>query len=365
VAEPNKTRIVVLLGILFLCLLTFLAWRTYAARPRVEISRAKIVKSNYHFIPEHWQEKGLKQLRDQENFKDIQSKDQLDLFLKLCDWTHNQWQHSNPEPYPLCNAIAILADIRSGKTGGFCGQYSYVLADVLKAMGFFAVRYVELSSYQGDGHFVVEVWSEQFNKWMVLDPDQNLYYEFKDTQIPANAYEIRNSFLNNDGSVSARSADDARKELGDGKNHLYANFAVSLRSDLMRHPRPLTIKDRFDMFLFYRDRHTRLESFKNKRIPYALITSRLEDVYFDCNCVRAEYKINRKQKTIDFSFVTDGSAFNFKGFMASLDRGKKWAPLPGQYSWPADARDLEVMVAPVNMTGRLGAITTIRINPGK
>jgi hypothetical protein len=359
----GQKRIVVLVAVLALAIVGYIVWDYYASRPRIEISRTRIIKSNYDFIPEHWKEPRLALLREKENFKDLPSKDQLDLFLKLCDWTHRQWKHSNPDPYPLSNAIDILADIRAGRTGGFCGQYGYVLGDVLKSMGYFAVRYVELTGPKGQGHFVVEVWSEQFNKWMVLDADQDLYFEIKDTQVPANAYEIRDSMLKKDGKVLARSADDSRKALGAYKMELYANFAVSLRSDLLRHPKPLTVKDRFDMFLFFRDSRTRAQSFPDGKIPYSQVTDRIEDVYFDCNCVRAEYQVNQKQKTIDFHFFTDASVFNFKGFMASLDSGKKWEPIPEKYSWPANAKNLVILVAPVNMAGRLGSITTIRINP--
>jgi len=310
VTKENK-RLIFLLAILVVLLLCYLGWRLFSRRIRVEVSRDQIVKSNFYFIPEHWKEKKLEQLRKNETFKDISGKDQLDLFLKYCDWTHRQWKHSNPNPYPLSNAIDILADIRSGKTGGLCGQYSYVLADVLKSMGYFSVRYVELVNTKWKFHFVVEVWSDQYQKWMVLDPDANIYYEFKESGIPANAYEIQSSFLASDNRIVARSADSQRASLGNKQMDMYANFAVSLRSDLMRHPTPLTIEDRFAMFLFFKPDRAPLEPFKG-RIPYAHITSRIEDIYFDCNCVRVEYQINRKQKVADFRFFTDSSMFNFR-----------------------------------------------------
>jgi len=138
-----------LAALILILLLAFGLWRTLQPDIRITVGFVSAPKSNFHFIPEHWKESKLRQLRDAEGFKDILHQGQLDLFLKLCDWTHRQWKTSVPDPYPLSNAIDILADIRSGKTGGFCGQYAYVLADVLKAMGFFAVRYVELWSGKG------------------------------------------------------------------------------------------------------------------------------------------------------------------------------------------------------------------------
>jgi len=352
-----------LLAVLFALVLTGPGCKSDSSKPRVLISRDKIVKSNYDFIPEHWKEGKLKQLRESEKFKDLPAKDQFDYFLKLCDWTRRQWKESNPNPYPLCNAIDILADIRAGKTGGFCGQYSYVLADVLKSMGYFAVRYVELwTGKNNEAHFVVEAWSDQHGKWVVLDPQQDLYYEFKADNTPANAYEIRESFLNKDGKVRARSAAGSRAEMGDTQMRYYANFAVSFRSDLMRHQKPLSNQDRFDMFVFFRDQRSSPGVFNN-RIPYANVTTRIEDIYFDCNCARVEYRVDRKQDKIDFSFFTDGSTFNFKGFMVSLDQGRKWMPVSDKYSWPINGKTQAILVAPLNMADHLGSFTRIEISP--
>ena len=166
----------------------FSGHRCGSARTEVRISCERIRLSNFPFHYEHWKEQRLFQLRNQENFREISGRNQFEYFLKLCDWTHRQWQRSVPDPYPLSNAIDILADIRSKKTGGFCGQYAYVLADVLKSLGFFAVRYVELWSGSGESHFVVEAWSDQYQKWAILDPDNNLFYEIEGSGRPASAH---------------------------------------------------------------------------------------------------------------------------------------------------------------------------------
>jgi hypothetical protein len=343
-----------------LALLVFFVLRG-VLRPgiRISISPVNARKSNFYFIPEHWKEAKLQQLRQSENFKDIRFSDQLDLFLKLCDWTHRQWPTSVPDPYPLSNAVDILADIRSGKTGGFCGQYAYVLADVLKSMGYFSVRYVELWSARGESHFVVEAWSDQFGKWMVLDPGENVYYAFQGSDLPASALEVRET-LRRSGPIVARSAGTPRSDRGKHKMHLYANFAASTRSDLMRLAKPLTIRDRFEMFLFFKDENTDPGAF-NGRIPYTHTTSRVEDIYFDCNYVRIEHQIDKRQKRISFTFSTEGSMFNFDCFAISTDRGKSWRRSGSELSFPIPRQPLSLLVAPVNMSGRFGRPTRVEI----
>lgn len=328
----------------------------------VEIKRQQIRKSNFHFIYEHWKEARLFELAENEDFKDLKGENQLDYFLKLCHWVHSQWERSVPDPYPLSNAVDILRDIRSGKTGGFCGQYAYVLADVLKSMGYFAVRYVELWADDGESHFVVEAWSDQFEKWIILDADHDIFYEDVKTGAPLNAYEIRQSLLG-EREVRAAAALPPHPSLGRKKVKLYANFAVSLRSDLMRHATPLTVQDRFQMFLFFKDRHTQ-PSFmgQGRKIPYALITGRIEDLYFDCNGVRVEYKVAGDREVVSLKFFTDQSMPNFLGFSVSLDGGRSWSFIDGhRFDIKRTDKISHLQVAPVNMYHRRGCINEVEI----
>ena len=337
----------------------FFFWgrRYWSPKTEVRVSCERIRLSNFPFHYEHWKEERLFQLRNQENFPEILGRNQFEYFLKLCDWTHRQWQRSVPDPYPLSNAIDILADIRSRKTGGFCGQYAYVLADVLKSLGFFAVRYVELWNNSGESHFVVEAWSDQHQKWAILDPDNNLFYEIEENGRPAAALEVRDSLFGGK-PVRAKMADRPGESLGRKKVDLYANFAISLRSDLMRHRRPLTVGDRFEMFLFFRDDHTDRKIF-NGRIPYANVTSRREDIDYGCNQVRVEYRLEGRD--VMLSFFTDGSMPNFRCFMVSLDNGKKWQRSDDRYRIPYRPGPLELWISPLNWQSRFGSVTRANV----
>ncbi len=353
-------RLLVLLAVLLICIFIYFSGVLAPNGIEVEIKRKTIIKSNYDFIYEHWKEEKLNVLRENEDFVKIKEANQFTYFLKLCDWVHQQWERSIPDPYPLSNAIAVLADIRSGKTGGFCGQYAYVLGDVLKSLGFFNVRYVELWSSRGKDttHFVVEVWSDRFEKWIILDPDYNIYYEIENSGIPANAYDIRQSLFKGP-KVKARPIDPSQKVKEDEHMHLYANFAVSLRSDLMRHTKPLTIGDRFDMFLFFIDKHT-TDFYSGGGIPYAHVTERKQDLYFDCNAARAEYVMEKNTGDVILSFFTEGSMPNFKHFAISKDTGKTWSPLQGnQYRVKKSQNPVTLLVVPVNMYGRPGCMNRI------
>lgn len=357
------SRKLVLSMILLILLLYYGYQNIYKSRITVHLDRNEIIQSNFDFIHEHWKEEKLSQLQAQESYTTITATSQFNYFLQLCHWVHQQWESSVPDPYPLSNAIDILADIRAQKTGGFCGQYAYVFADVLKSVGFFDVRYVELWGPMGQSHFSVEVWCDQYEKWIMLDPHQALYYELNDSGIPANAYEIRESLLNASFHVKEKPIHAQIPVKHYVSKNVYMNFAVSLRSDLLRHSTPLTIQDRFDMFLFYQDQHTKPSAFKQfgHVIPYRHITMRKEDIYYDCNYVRVEYTIDFSEPHVALEFFTDQSMANFQGFIVSEDQGKTWKSSPYQFQITGKREEYEIWVKPVNMFDRQGMTTKVYI----
>lgn len=113
--------------------------------------------------------------------------------LALKDWVSSQWPAGYPDPYPPWDAITVLDWIRGGVTGGFCAQYAQVLLQSLAALGLQA-RYVEIGSVDNPyAHFLTEVWSNEFNKWVLLDPDFNLHFERNG--VPLSALEIHDALV--------------------------------------------------------------------------------------------------------------------------------------------------------------------------
>jgi hypothetical protein len=118
---------------------------------------------------------------------------QFDQILRVQDWVNAQWPDGTPNPYPPWNALTVLDWIRSGKTGGFCAQYAQVFLQSLAALGFTA-RYVEIGSRDNPyAHYVTEVWSNDFDKWVLMDADYNLHFERHG--IPLSAREIHDALV--------------------------------------------------------------------------------------------------------------------------------------------------------------------------
>ena len=351
----DQTRRIVILAVLFLVLLS--AYFGFWYYPTVKVENNYIRKSNFRFVTEYWTEPKIRRLWQQENFKDIRADSQWGLFLKLCDWTHRQWKNGVPKPYPVCNALDILRDIRSGKTGGFCAQYAYVLGDVLKTFGFFNVRYVEATQSSGTGHFSLEAWSDEYEKWVLLGAWRDYYYVLEDSGIPANAYEVH---LSLHGGPKVRAVSIDGKVVPDNYEacKLFDNIAVSLRSDFMDNTRPLSELDRWEMFLFIRDKYT--SPIFQKSVPYHNVTERVEDLYFDCNKTRVEYQ--RDHNHVYLHLYNDRTASNFKCFVMRNGKGSEWTEISEDLVMDRQSGPQTFWLATRNQFNQTGVINRVDIH---
>ncbi|MCE5249382.1 transglutaminase-like domain-containing protein [bacterium] len=112
---------------------------------------------------------------------------EFDAIIRLLDYSARRWVWGSPTlEYPKWNTVDISERIDSFGGGGMCIQFSAYLAHILTVMGFHA-RHVNIQY-----HEVVEVWSNDFDKWVYLDPTQavDLYMYDKKTGVPLSLYDM-------------------------------------------------------------------------------------------------------------------------------------------------------------------------------
>ena len=112
---------------------------------------------------------------------------EFDAIVLMLAYSARRWVYSGPTlEYPKWNTIDMSERAHSLGDGGMCIQYAAYLAHILTVMGFHA-RHVNIQS-----HEVVEVWCNDFDKWIYLDPTQavELYMYYKDTGIPLSLYDM-------------------------------------------------------------------------------------------------------------------------------------------------------------------------------
>ncbi len=124
-------------------------------------------------------------------------KNDFERWVLLMHWVRDRFPHlPNPSP-PDANAFdgAALLDGYRGEGGYLCGTVAPLLVQAVTALGG-AARRVELRFTPGDSHVVTEVWSDHFGKWLVLDPDYDIY--FTAGGVPQHALELHQRWAADD-----------------------------------------------------------------------------------------------------------------------------------------------------------------------
>jgi hypothetical protein len=166
--------------------------------PYVESDYSKRFKFDSYDNPK------LRQLRDQYRLDEVvaSGKDEFSKQVLLNDWAHQQFKKFGHPSSEALGALDILSAIDKGHTF-FCTQYAEVLVSAAASLGW-VDRPLALRRHQGVAkiggsteHSVTEIWSNQYRKWVMLDPTLDMYLEKE--RIPLDAFEIRQEWFYNDG----------------------------------------------------------------------------------------------------------------------------------------------------------------------
>jgi transglutaminase-like putative cysteine protease len=113
--------------------------------------------------------------------------------VRLRDWIAHQWKICAPEDhYPAWDADEILT-----RKYGFCVQYACTLMQCAISLGYQA-RFVfgyNPGAFDGGGHEVCEVWSNEHRKWIFYDVNQNWFYFDPKRQEPMSMLEVHDVIL--------------------------------------------------------------------------------------------------------------------------------------------------------------------------
>jgi transglutaminase superfamily protein len=173
----------------------------------------------------------LRLLRTREKLDEVVStaKTQFEKIVLLRAWAHRQWRIGTTFYYPPWDAVEILDLARKHRNRGFCAQYAVVLLQACQSMGIHA-RYVDLP-----GHFVVAVWSDDFNRWVVMDPTNDLHYE-RDG-VPLGGGELYRTYWTADvhGIVRVDSQGGRLTVTRDDLAH-YRLYSIGLRANQLSEP---------------------------------------------------------------------------------------------------------------------------------
>ncbi len=135
----------------------------------------------------------------------------LDRILAVSTWVNALWQHDGDNQPSSSDPLTIIAEAKQGNRFR-CVEYAIVLDGALKALGIPARRLglktadVETRT-SGAGHVVVEAYSRDLQKWLLVDPQFNLIPMVDG--VPLNALELQRA-LASEKRVSYKSVSRRR-----------------------------------------------------------------------------------------------------------------------------------------------------------
>ena len=127
------------------------------------------------------------------------AKSDFEKVVKIQSWVQSRWKHDGDNPAEEASALYILKEAEKGRRFR-CVEYSVVAGQCLHALGF-KIRGLGLMTKDiddvkyGGGHVVNEVFLEDVNKWVFIDPQFDVMTTLNG--VPMNAVELQNAIVNN------------------------------------------------------------------------------------------------------------------------------------------------------------------------
>lgn len=155
----------------------------------------------YHIdYPDRQNEERFVKLREAFRLDTIVSEFSTDFnkVLAIQSWVQSQWVHDGDSPSEKRDAYYILTEAQKGRRFR-CVEYSLVASECLLSLGF-KVRGLGLMTKDinevnyGAGHVLNEVYLEDLNKWIMIDPQFDVIVSLND--VPLNAVELQNAIIN-------------------------------------------------------------------------------------------------------------------------------------------------------------------------
>lgn len=169
----------------------------------VEVDNPRLVRTSIPFQYEPFDRQELKRLRRQYKLDDVVAgaPSEFELMRRLAAWSATRWKRMHlAESYPPYNALEILAPHEDGTpVGGFCQQYNIVFLQACESFGLVgrlvSIGPGNLTDKVRGGHEAVEIWSNEFGKWVYIDGNTAWYAVDKETKGPLSLWQLRDRQL--------------------------------------------------------------------------------------------------------------------------------------------------------------------------
>jgi hypothetical protein len=344
----------------------------------IEAHNEEIVRSSIPFDYEPFDHPRLRQLRTRHGLDRVVegAKDELELISRLARWSASRWERGHlKESYPPWDALEILKMHADGTpVGGFCQQYNIVFLQACESFGI-PGRAVSLGAgdhggnIKGGGHEVVELWSNQFKKWIYLDGNMAWYAVDAASGTPLSLWELRQRQL---GTVRGELVRGKRVEpirvveLAEGRKRWtgltdwppFLELRLVPRSNFLEQRAPLPLNQGMRGW-FWTGHYVWSDAEYPASLLYgSRVTSRAN---WEWSLNQAQFTLEATGKPGALRVHLDTQTPSLDTFLAEID-GLGPKPVTAGFVWKLHAGRNRLAVRPRNLAGREGIASWVVID---
>lgn len=338
------------------------------------------IHCKYPFSYQPFNEPRLAALRTKYGLDQVvaSARDEFEGMFLLLSWTRSQFRrHDYQTIIPSFDALTLLdrnlrnsanEPFRIGKHYDPCSFFPRLYSQVILSMGH-QPRLVHVTDTGYIGHGMVEVWSNQYNKWIAMDVELDLYYE--KNGMPLNLLEIHNERYRTGRSTvrivrgNQRSGDLSTTMAFLKKENLDIEWAINYH----KYFRILDMRNDWITNNYFRGHPQRSDlsklTFVDKSVPPIFelgpTTDNKDLFYWTLNQTEIlAKKGNRWDYRLQLVFKT--STPNFKHFKVNTDLGTVFITDSPLFEWILHPGDNMINVRSVNSYGIDGVPSSVRID---
>ncbi len=351
----------------------------WTRRVRVEEEHnEQIVRTAIPFEYEPLDHPRLRKLRQDYKLDEVVrgAKGELELMLRLAQWACNYWDWPNHigDCYPRWDALEILRPYADGKpTGGFCLQFNLVFLQACESFGI-PGRAISISQgreqtqHPGGGHEIVELWSNEWKKWVYVDGALAWYVVDEATGTPLSVWELRRrQVLGLQGkpnpAVRVVEAQRTRNRqwpwsgLWPAPLNWYLELRMIPRSNFLQEQSPLPLNQGTDEWSW-----TGHYVWTDAAVPAGWLFGNRVGKHgdFEWTLNQAHYLLEPARQPGRFKVHLDTVTPSFDTFLAETDGGPKRSVSSG-FTWTLHPGQNQLRVRPRNITGREGISSWISL----
>jgi hypothetical protein len=346
----------------------------------LEEHNERIIRSSIPFQYEPLNQPHLRALREKYKLDQIVqgAQGELDLLLRLAQWACNYWDWPNhiTEQYPPWDALDILKPHPDGTpVGGFCLQFNLVFLQACESFGFNG-RAISISQgrlqaeHPGGGHEVVELWSNEWRKWVYVDGALAWYVVDEQTGTPLSIWELRQrqlALLRGEPSAPVRVIDAVRTRnkqfqwnglAAPRPLNWYLELRLIPRSNFLQETSPLPLNQGTEEWSW-----TGHYVWTDQDVPAGLLFGNRVAKHhdFEWTLDQAHFVLEPGAKPGVLRVHLDTETPSFDTFLAEIDGGANQRVGSG-FEWQLHPGKNQLRVRPRNLAGRDGIPSWIRLN---